>query len=328
MPQDVNSVSPGYTTGAVNLQGAPGADQDWDSLFLNPENPTASQPQVASGTNPQQQPQAVTTNQPFLKAGETVYNTAEDAATGITHKDSVIAKYRAYLSQNGVDPNAILKDEVQTGRPQVQTQEPTKTNSPYKYYGNPNFFDEVAKAASDRDRVRYEQLMSQHTQEAIQAQLDPWRATLAETNRFRAIRQATAETPDFQKFIDGPGYKKVIDSFPLYKEMVQIGENDPVAAQRLPEVYKSMYLIYQGMNQQSQPVQQTTNVTPQNNPTVRQQPTLQSSALTPPAPLPSTQGWQEATWRGNKATGNDARKQLIQDGDNRFQGMRFEDVNL
>src|SRR5271154_6444685 len=186
MPQDVNSVSPGYTTGQVDLSKAPGSDQDWDSLFLNPENPTASQPQAASGTNPQQPPQAQTS--PFLKAGETVYNTAEDAATGIVHKDSVIAKYRDYLSKNGVDPNAILKDEVQQTRPQVQSQEPTRTNSPYKYYGNPNFFDEVAKAASDRDRVRYEQLMSQHTQEAIAASLDPWRATLAETNRFRAIR--------------------------------------------------------------------------------------------------------------------------------------------
>jgi hypothetical protein len=327
---DVNNVSPGYSTHQVDMSKAPGADQDWDSLFLNPEVQTASQPQVASGTNPQQQPQAVTTNQPFIKAGETVYNTAEDAVAGISHKDSVIAKYRDFLSKNGLDPNAVLKDEVQVQRPQAQSQTSQPTNSPYKYYGNPNFFDEVAQAATNKDRVRYEQLMSQHTQEAIQAQLDPWRATLAETNRFRAIRQATAEVPDFGKFIEGPGYKKVMDSFPLYKEMVQIGENDPVAAQRLPEVYKSMYLIYQGMNQQGQPqqAQQTTNVSPQVNPTVRQQPTLQSSALTPPAPVTNTQGWQEATWRGNKPTGNDARKQLIQDGDARFQGMRFEDVSL
>lgn len=326
MPQDVNSVSPGYNSGHVDLSKAPGADQDWDSLFPNPEAQTALQPQAAQGTTPQQTPQATQT-QPFLKAGDTVYNTAEDAANGLAHKDAIVAKYREFLAQNGYDPNALLKDEFQQVRPQVQTQQEPAKQSPYKHYGNPNFFDEVAAAASARDRAKYTQLMGEFAQEAIAANLDPWRATLAETNRFRAIRQASAEVPAFREFIDGPGYKKVIDSFPLYKEMVQIGENDPVAAQRLPEVYKSMYLIYQGMNQ-TQPQSQTTNSTTQVTPTVRQQSTLQPSALTPPAPAASTQGWAENNWRGNKSTGNDARKQLIQDGDNKFKGMRFEDVGL
>jgi hypothetical protein len=322
MPDQPTSVSSGYNSGHIDLSKAPGADQDWDSLFPSTESTSASQPQVANpGTTPSQQVDP----KPFLKAGETVYNTEEDAANGLAHKDAIVAKYRNFLAQNGYDPNALLKDEFQT-RPQAQPQAQPVNQSPYKYYNNPNFFDEVAAAAQSRDRVKYEQIMSQHTQEAIQAQLEPWRATLAETNRFRAIRQATAETPDFGKFMEGPGYKKVMDSFPLYKEMVQIGENDPVAAQRLPEVYKSMYLIYQGMNQ-NQPVQQVTNAAP-NTPTVRQQPTLQPSSLTPPAVSTGTQGWQNTSWRGNKPLGNDARKQLIQDGDNKFNGMRFEDVGL
>jgi len=320
---DPNRVPPDRPIGSVSLQDAPGGDQDWDSLFPNPEL-SASQPQVANpGTNP---PQPVQPAAPFLKAGDTVYNTAEDAATGVAHKDSVIAKYRNFLASNGLDPNAVLKDDY---RPQAQPQaqpQPQVNNSPYKHFNNSNFYDEIAAAATSKDKARYTQLLGEFTQEAIQATLEPWRATLAETSRNRAIRQASTEVPDFQKFIDGPGYKKVVDSFPLYKEMVQIGENDPVAAQRLPEVYKSMYLIYQGMNQ-NQPAQQVTNAPP-NTPTVRQQPTLQPSSLTPPPPTSGTQGWQEATWRGNKATGNDARKQLIQDGDNRYKGMRFEDVGL
>jgi hypothetical protein len=323
MPQQPTSVSSGYNSGHIDLSAAPGADQDWDSLFPNPESQTALSPQATQpGTNPQQQPQA---DQVFLKAGDTVYKTVEDAIEGTAHKDKLIADYRKFLTDNGVDPNSLQKT-AQAVQPQT---DPAKTNSPYKYYGNPEFFDKVADAAQRRDRVEYERLMSSHTQEAIQAQLDPWRATLAETNRFRAIRQATAETPDFGKFIDGPGYKKVLDSFPLYKEMVQIGENDPVAAQRLPEVYKSMYLIYQGMNQTGQVQQaQATTSTTQVNPTVRQQPTLQPSSLTPPPPSHSTQGWQDNSWRGNKPVANDARKQLIQDGDNKFNGMRFEDVGL
>jgi hypothetical protein len=321
---DPNSVSSGYNSGHVDLSGAPGGDQDWDSLFPNPESQTALQPQVANpGTTPQQQPQAQQSTQPFLKAGDTVYNTAEDAASGVAHKDSVIAKYRDYLASQGLDPNAVLRGE----QVRPQTQQPTTPNSPYKYYGNPNFFEQVATAATARDAAKYTELMGQFTQEAIQANLQPWRATLAETNRFRAIRQVSAELPDFQKFMEGPGYKKVKESFPLYGEMEQIGENDPVAAQRLPEVYKSMYLIYQGMNQNQAPPQVTQSTT-QTPPTVRQQPTLQTSSLTPPAPNVSTQGWQEANWRGNKSLGNDARKQLIQDGDNRYKGFRFEDVGL
>jgi hypothetical protein len=316
MPQDVNSVSPGYNSGHIDLSKAPGADQDWDALFPNPELQPA-QPQVAQpGTTPQQPPQA---DQVFLKAGDTVYKTAEDAVNGTVHKDELIANYRRYLSEQGVDPNTLQKT-AQATQPQTETQR----NSPYKYYGNPEFFDKVAEAAQKRDRVEYERLMASHTQEAIQASLDPWRATLAETNRFRAIRQATAEVPDFGKFIEGPGYKKVLDGFPLFKEMVQIGENDPVAAQRLPEVYKSMYLIYQGMSQgQAQP----TNASP-NTPTVQQRSTLQPSALTPPAPASSTQGWADNNWHGNKTTGNEARKQLINDGNARFTGLKFEDVGL
>jgi hypothetical protein len=323
MPEP-SSASSDRPIGSVSLQDAPGGDQDWDSLFPNPEL-SASQPQAANpGTNPQQ-PQ--TPPPPFLKAGDTVYNTAEDAATGVAHKDSVIAKYRNFLASNGLDPNAVLKDDF---RPQAQPQaqpQPQASTSPYKHYQNPNFFDEVAAAATSKDKARYTQLLGEFTQEAIQATLDPWRATLAETSRNRAIRQASTEVPDFQKFIDGPGYKKVVDSFPLYKEMVQIGENDPVAAQRLPEVYKSMYLIYQGMNQnQTQPVQATN--APPNTPTVRQQPTLQPSSLTPPPPSSGTQGWQESNWNRNKTGLNEARKSLIQDGDNRFKGMRFEDMGL
>lgn len=315
---DPNSVSSGANGGRISLTDAPGADQNWDELFPNPELISATQSQTATqGTNPQ-------TGQPFLKAGDTVYNTAEDAIQGTAHKDELIANYRRFLSEQGVDPNTLQRAQQTVQQSQA---EPAKTNSQYKYYGNPEFFDKVADAAQRRDRVEYERLMSTHTQEAISAQLDPWRATLAETNRFRAIRQATAETPDFGKFIDGPGYKKVMDSFPLYKEMVQIGENDPVAAQRLPEVYKSMYLIYQGMNQTQGQVQSTTSTT-QVNPTVRQQATLQPSSLTPPPPSGNTQGWQESSWRGNKPTGNEARKQLIQDGNAKFNGMRFEDVNL
>lgn len=331
---DPNSVSPGNYSGTVSMNQAPGADQDWDSLFPNPELQSASPPQATNpGTTSLQESQAVQPNQPFLKAGDTVYNTAEDAAAGVAHKDTVIAKYRNFLAQNGLDPNALLKDEFQRAAqpPQTQVQQPTpQSTSQYKYYGNPNFLEEIGQAATSRDKIKYEQLLAAHSEEVAQATmqkiLDPWRTTLAETNRIRAVRQVTQEIPDFQKFYEGPGYKKVSDTSPVFKELAQIGENDPVAAQRLPEVYKAMYLIYQGMNQtQAQP--QVTNATP-STPTVRQQPTLQPSALTPPSQIANTQGWQQPITNRLKRDSNDARTQLIRDGDQRFNSTRFEDFGL
>lgn len=322
-----SNVSPGANGARIDMSQAPGADLDWDNLFPNPENPTALSPQATSqGMAPQQQPQA-TQSQPFLQAGSTVYNTAEDAIRGTQHKDDLIARYRSYLSTQGVDPNTLQRTAPE---PQAQPAPQPTAPSKYKYYGNPGFFDEVAKAAADRDRAKYEQLLAAHSREAADAAIDerlsPWQSTLAETNRYKAFRQVTHEIPGFQGFYEGPGFKEVQDKFPLYKEMLQIGENDPNAAKRLPEVYQQMYVLYQGLNA-ARPQAQAQTATP-STPTVRSQPTLQPSSLTPPAPVSSTAGWQEASWRGNKSLGNDARKQLIQDGDTKFRNMRFEEVGL
>lgn len=315
MPNDVSS---GYNSGRVNLSQAPGADLDWDNLFPNPEVQPAVQSQTApNGTTPQTQPQAAT--EPFLKAGDTVYKTAEDAVNGTVHKDQLIAKYRSYLSETGVDPNTLQKV--------VQPQTVQTTTSPYKYYNNPNLFDEIAAAASNRDRVKYTELFSNAIREGIQAEIAPWKPTLAETNRFKAVRQVSTEIPGFEAFYAGDGHKKIVDNFPLFKEMEQIGESDPVAAQRLHEVYRSEYLMWQGLQNQTQQQSQTA-ATPQVNPPVQSRPTLQSSALTPPAPAAPTAGWSQANWSGNKSLGNEARKQLIQDGNTKFQNLRFEDLGL
>lgn len=300
-----DNVSAGANGGRIDLSKAPGADLDWDSLFPNPELQPA-QPQAATGTTPTQEPQA-TQNQPFIKAGETVYNTAEDAVTGITHKDSEIAKYRSFLKENGIDPNTMQRVQAQ---PQAQPQ-PDKTA---------RFFDKVAEAASKGDKDGYEAAMK----EFFTGLIDPWRPTLAEMNRFKAYQQVARELPGFKEFYENGGYQQTLEKNPLIRDMNQIGENDPTAAQRLPEVYRLAYFNFKG----TQPVQQTATSTTQTTPTVQPQRTLSNSTLTPPAPVSSTAGWQESNWRGARSLGNEARKQLIQDGDNRFNGMKFEDVGL
>jgi len=307
MPQDVNSVSPGYNSGHVDLSKAPGADTDWDALFQNPENPTALQPQVAPGTPPTQQPQA-TPNQPFLKAGDSVYNTAEDAIAGVSHKDSEIAKYRTFLKENGVDPNTMQRVQAQ---PQV-TQPPTTQS----------FFDKVSEAATKGDKQGYETAM----RDFFAGLIDPWRPTLAEMNRFKAYQQVSRELPGFKEFYENGGYQEILGKNPLLKDMNQIGENDPVAAQRLPEVYRIAYFNYKGV----QPVSQNTTEASPTTPTVAPRATLQPSALTPPAPVTqyAQNAWAQPINNRLKRDSNPAREALIQEGNQRFNGTKFEDFGL
>lgn len=298
---DPNNVSPGAIGTRIDMSTAPGGDLDWDTLFPNPEL-AAQQPQAVQGTTPQTPPQATG---PFLKAGETVYNTAEDAITGTVHKDQEIARLRGYLKERGINPNTL--QEAQAPQVRQPDQQPTQ-----------RFFDKVADAATRRDKDAYESAM----REFIGTIVDPWRPTLAQMNAHKAYQQVAREVPGFKEFYENGKFAETLEKNPLLKEMNQIGENDPTAAQRLPELYRLAYFNYQG----TQPVQATTPVTP---PTVRpQQSTLQPSALTPPAPTPSTQGWSQPSHSLTQRGTNEARKALIQDGDRRFEGFRFEDVGL
>lgn len=319
MPQNPNPVAPSTTY--VDMTNAPGGDQDWDSLFPNPENPAASTPQVSPGTNPQQPPQAA--NDWFLRStdGKIVYRTAEDAIAGVSHKDAEIERLRGFLKSTGVDPNTL-----QTSQPQATPAPESKTNSPYKYYGNPNTFDEIAAAATARDKQKYTQIFDAYMKEAIQANLEPWRPTLAETNRNKAMRQVQQQIRDFDNFYFGDGHKQVLESNPLFREMEQIGENDPIAAQRLQEVYQAEYLMWKGMQPQTP---QTPQATPQvTSPTVRSQPTLQPSALTPPAPTPvyAQNAWAQPLSNRLDRSSNEARKQLIADGDAKFGNQTFDQL--
>jgi hypothetical protein len=304
-----NDVSTGYNTGRIDLSQAPAADMDWDQLFPNPElQHQSAQPQAGSnGTAPQPELQA-NQNSPFLKAGDSVYNTAEDAINGVIHKDQEIAKMRNFLKTNGVDPNTL---QTTAAQPQVVSQ--SKPD-------NQRFFDRIADAATRRDKDGYENAMK----DFFNTLVDPWRPTLAEMNRFKAYQQVSRELPGFKDYYENGGYQETLNKNVLFKDMNQIGEQDPNAAQRLPDLYRSAYFYYKGIT----PSQGQVTSAPQNTPTVRSQPTLQPSALTPPDHSHNTQGWQESNWKGNKNPGNDARKQLIADGDNKFRGMRFEDVNL
>lgn len=315
-----NNVSSGFDKGYVDLSQAPGADNSWDDLFQNPENP-ATPPQAATGTNPPQSPQAVT--EPFLKAGDSVYNTAEEAARGLEYKDQLVARYRNFLNEQGFDPNELKPKET----PQAQT---PQAQSPFKYLNNgKKYYEDLADAVKRHDEQAYEQITRTYQQEVINSTLAPYAPLLAETGRQRAVRRVASEIPDFEKFLYSQDFKKTVDAIPLYKEMLQIGETDPNASERLHEVYKAVYLTHQGLtrNQGAQaPVTQAPPVS--TNPTVRPNPTMSQSTLTPPAPTPNTQNWSQPLSNRLKRDSNEARTSLIQEGDRKFDGRRFEDFGL
>lgn len=312
-------LSPGYKGANVDLSGAPGADNSWDDLFP-PEGVPAGQPQTVQGTSPQSQaPQVLNTpNQPFLQAGQTVYLTPEAAVEGTIHKDQYIDRVRTFLRDQGFDPNRLERTQVE---PVPQVTGPSN-GSQFKYYGQgQKYFDALAQAADRKDRNAYEQVTREYNQEALNATLAPYGPLLAEVARQRAVRQVTSEIPDFQRFSETPEFRKTVDSIPLLRELANIGESDPNAAARLPEVYKTVYLIYQGSRNtqvsSQAPVMQAPPV--MNTPTVRQNPTLPQSTLTPPAP-----GVDTANWTTDPA----ARKQLIQDGRERVAKMDWERLGM
>lgn len=294
MPTELSS---GFDKGHIDLSGAPGADTSFDDLFP-PEGPPAAQPQAVQGTTPPQTPQAPP--QPFLKAGESVYNTAEDAAKGLEHKDALVARYRAFLADQGFDPNELKPREVQPPTP-------PSTPSKYKYLGNgKQYYTDLAKAAdrTNPNPEAYEAITRQYQQEVFDSMYAPYAPLMAETARQRAIRQVSTDIPNFQAFLESPEFKKTTESIPLYKDMLELGENNPEASKRLPEVYRMIYLTHQGLTRQQTPSNPAPSAPPV-TPTARPTTTMTPSSLTPPAPGVDTRLW---------TTNKDARKQLLEDG--------------
>lgn len=315
MPTNVSS---GFDRGYMDLSNAPGADSSWDDLFP-PEGVPPAQPQAATGTNPQiSTPQAPSqSGQPFLQAGQTVYLTPEAAVEGTIHKDQYIDRVRTYLKDQGIDPNKLERIQAQSA---PQTSDPAATGP--KYYGQgQKYFDALSAAVDRKDRNAYEQITGEYSREALQHTLAPYGPLLAEVARQRAVRQVTNEIPDFQRFSETPEFRRTVDSIPLLRELANIGESDPNAAARLPEVYKTVYLIYQGARNQQvsspAPLTQAPPVT--NTPTMRPVSTMPQSTLTPPSPAPDTANW---------TTDRDARKQLLQDGKQRVGNVDWGSVGL
>lgn len=269
----------------VDMGQAPGADTSFDELFPV-EDQNLGAPQVPTGTTPQAaEPQAQpVVNQPnhFLKAGKTVYNTAEDAVTGIQHKDTLIDRYRSFLATQGVNP-----DTLQPNQAQVQAQ-PAPVIDPSRGYINheDTLFDDLATAIQRGDKKGYGKLLAKYNQELMTEQFAPVAPLISEVARQRAVRQVTMEAPEFASFVTSENYGSTLDSLPRLKEAINVAENNFAASDSLGELYKIAYLAYQGSRKPAEPVVPAIQAQPvvaaQTQPTFR--PTQTPSAMTPPMP--------------------------------------------
>jgi hypothetical protein len=284
---DPNKTSPGFDGARVALTDAPGGDIPFDDLF--PPEGSQPDPQVSAGTPPQQEPQ--TPPEFFLRAGNSVYKTAEDAAKGVEHKDTLIDRYRAYLAEQGIDPDTLQTKPKQT---------PQSPDDPYKYLGKDgSLFDALSDAVSRKDKAAYDRAMNAYQQEQLNATLGPLAPLISEVAQQRAVRRVSEEAKDFGTFRYSDEFQTARKQIPLLDNAIKAAEGDFRMADQLPDLYKMVYLIHQGVRK-PEPVVTTTSVV--NPPTAR--PTTTPSTMTPPPPGVPTTNW---------ATDSGQRKQLIKD---------------
>lgn len=247
-------------TGQVSFDDAPGGDLDLDALFGNPE----VQPTTASA---QPEPQPVTpvvADEPFLKtATGTVYKTAEEAARGVEHKDSLIAQLRQQLSEaTGNDP---LKKTPQAKGPVNYIEE------------RDAYFKDLNEAVEKKDTAKYIDVQRKLILDTI-APLAPTITSLVKTQAANAVE---TEIKDFRQFQHSDEYVKTLDTLPMLKDAIRVAESSPEAVNQLPELYKMAYLANQG-RRLPEIVQSQRNVTP-----TAVRPTVSSTPVAAPA-TPST----------------------------------------
>jgi len=218
--------------------------QSWAEIFApTPESSPAPSQTVAPTANtpttpqPAAQPpvQADPVTQPFLKAGDTVYDSAEDAIQGLSHKDALIKQLRdAHIQQTGLDPFT----GKQVGLPAVQPQQVQQPNAPVSYLNNPaRFTADLQAAMNSGDPAAYMRVHAQAIQEQINASLGNYAPILQGTVKSQAIAQVNQQVEGFDKFINSSAYAKTLQANPSLARGIEAAEGNPAYAADLRDMY-------------------------------------------------------------------------------------------
>lgn len=229
--------------GDVNTEGTEGAEGDVEGSDENQDTP----PQADKKED-----------EPFLKDGDIVYKTKEDAINSHKHKNDLITRMRNQLiSQTGVDP--ITGKPAQSGA--VQQQKPAaqpKADAPdpvTDWTANPdNYFLAAAKNPVEANLA----LVDHHFQQHVAPVLGDLLETMADMQLEVAVsRFASAKSKNekgesalvnegFQEFLESGGMEKTLQENPMLLQQL-IHARGTRQYRIFPEILKSAFGIYRGL---------------------------------------------------------------------------------
>jgi len=247
----------GMPEGSMDFSDAPSGDLNLDDIFGEPSSlPTTA---VNEPTTPPEP--SPTTDEPFLKAKTgTVYKTKEDAELGIARKDELIAQLREKVRQEtGADP---LRQRREEPRPVNYVEDQEK------------YLADISDAVNRKDTAAYMRAQ----QKLILDTMAPMAPTLISLNKANAERVVAEQYPEFRNFKNSEEFNQLEQESPLLIEAIRQAENNPAAAQQLPELYRIAYLSSQGRKVPE--LIQSVRSAP---PPVQPRPTVHSAQVPPPA---------------------------------------------
>lgn len=233
--------------GVVDLSGAPAAldDATFDSFFpadgvsqVTPASQTQAQPgQTATQTQQTQQQAAQTQVQAddtFLKGDRSVYKTKDAALEGLNQKDALIEQLRQrYALTTGIDPI--------TGQPVGQNNQPAQQDD---YFQNPSkYLDDLYAAAKQGGPAAYRDVQAKFMLDTLK----PLQPVLQQAARQQAVETASADVKDIGTFLNTPVYKRALEANGQLKDAIAVAESDFRFHSQLPGLYKTAYLVAQGM---------------------------------------------------------------------------------
>jgi hypothetical protein len=277
----------------------PGGDQLLDDLFPPDDEFSFATTQNTPAEPASPTPPQATPNDPdfFLKAGDSVYKSAQEAAEGIRHKDTVIQDMRQKLiAITGYDP--LTQKPIGAPAPAA----PQESNYAESYE---SYLRDLQTAVDRNDPAGYARVQ----QKFVMDTLSPYAGVLVDLSRSQAVEAACKDIPEFRQFKDSQDYREVLESAPKLKQAIELAEQDMRFKADLPDLYKMAYGIgqYRKMPELLRAAAQQP-ATP-NSPPAR--PTTSPSHVPPPAPL-RTEGQNPndllRTPEGRKALIEDAQR--------------------
>lgn len=246
---DEGSADAGAAEGDVNTEGAveqEGAEGEGESEGSdNQDTPPQAEQKEA---------------EPFLKDGEIVYKTKEDAINSHKHKNDLITRMRNQLiAQTGFDPitgkPAQQSAPVQQQRPTAQPKASEAPDPVTDWTANPdNYFLAAAKNPVEANLALVDHHFQQHvapvlgdlleTMADMQLEIAVSRFTSAKTKNEKG--EAVLVNEGFAEFLESGGMEKTLQENPmLLQQLIQAKGSRQYRS--FPEILKSAFGIYRGL---------------------------------------------------------------------------------